>query len=175
MVNFPVAAGTSGHLIGGALAAILVGPYTGALCLAVVLLIQAVGFADGGLTAYGVNVLLMSLTATVVGYAVFRLVRAVLPRTARGVTQAAFAGGLASVPAAALAFVAVYAVGGTTALPLGTLAAAMGGIHVLIGLGEGFITAATVSAVLGVRPDLVSGARHLRPALESPVTPATRA
>ena len=69
MLNFPVAAGTSGHLLGGALAAILVGPYTGALCVAVVLLVQGLLFADGGLTAIGVNVLTMSLVTVVVGWA----------------------------------------------------------------------------------------------------------
>lgn len=72
MLNFPVAAGTSGHLLGGALAAILVGPYTGVLCIAVVLLMQGVLFADGGLTALGVNITVMGVVTTVVAYALFR-------------------------------------------------------------------------------------------------------
>src|SRR5690606_39096705 len=74
MLNFPVAAGTSGHLLGGALAAILAGPYTAVLCLAVVLLVQAVFFADGGLTALGVNITLMAIVGSAVGWGVFRLV-----------------------------------------------------------------------------------------------------
>ncbi len=82
MLNFPVAAGTSGHLLGGALAAILVGPYTGVLCVSVVLLMQGVLFADGGLTALGVNITDMALVTTVVSYAVFRGLLAVLPGAA---------------------------------------------------------------------------------------------
>ena len=168
MLNFPVAVGTSGHLLGGALAAILVGPWTGAVCLAVVLLVQALGFADGGLTAYGINVVLMSLTTTVVGYAVFVALRAVLPRTRGGAMAASFGGALVSVPAAALVFVLLYAVGGTTEVPLAALTAAMVGWHVLIGLGEAAITAAVVGSVLASRPDLVYGARDLQ------VTPELR-
>lgn len=73
MINFPVGAGTSGHLIGGALAAILVGPWVGMLVISVVLVVQALLFADGGLTALGANVLNMAVVATVVGWLVFRL------------------------------------------------------------------------------------------------------
>ena len=73
MINFPVAGGTSGHLLGGVLAAVLVGPYTGALCLSVVLLVQGLFFADGGLTALGVNVTDMSIVGVVVGYLILTL------------------------------------------------------------------------------------------------------
>ena len=83
MLNFPVAAGTSGHLLGGALAAILVGPYTGVLCVSVVLLMQGVLFADGGLTALGVNITDMAIVTTVVAYALFRGLVKVLPRSRR--------------------------------------------------------------------------------------------
>ncbi|MET8827844.1 energy-coupling factor ABC transporter permease [Streptomyces sp. NPDC004610] len=166
MLNFPVAAGTSGHLLGGALAAILVGPYTGALCISVVLLMQSVLFADGGLTALGVNISTMSVVGVVVAYVVFRALVKVLPRRPGSVTAASFAAALVSVPAAALAFVGFYAIGGTTDVPLGTVAAAMGGVHVLIGIGEAVITALTVGAVIAVRPDLVYGARDLRQPLK---------
>ncbi|MET8585090.1 energy-coupling factor ABC transporter permease [Streptomyces collinus] len=162
MLNFPVAAGTSGHLLGGALAAILVGPYTGVLCVSVVLLMQGVLFADGGLTALGVNITDMALVTTVVSYAVFRALLAVLPRRRRSVTVASFVAALVSVPAAAVAFTLMYAVGGTTDVAIGKVATAMIGVHVLIGLGEAVITALTVSAVVAVRPDLVHGARGLR-------------
>ncbi|WP_282692919.1 energy-coupling factor ABC transporter permease [Streptomyces sp. CC208A] len=161
MLNFPVAAGTSGHLLGGALAAILVGPWTGVLCIAVVLLVQGILFADGGLTALGVNITVMGVVTVVVAYALFRGLRLVLPRTRRGVTVATFVAALVSVPASAAAFTLFYAVGGTTDVPIGTVLTAMLGVHVLIGVGEALITALTVGAVLAVRPDLVHGARDL--------------
>ncbi|MFI8966303.1 energy-coupling factor ABC transporter permease [Streptomyces sp. NPDC053493] len=161
MLNFPVAAGTSGHLLGGALAAILVGPYTGVLCIAVVLLMQGVLFADGGLTALGVNITDMAVVTVVVAYALFRGLVLVLPRKRGSVTVASFVAALVSVPAAAIAFTAIYAIGGTTDVPLGKVFTAMAGVHVLIGIGEAVITMLTVGAVIAVRPDLVHGARGL--------------
>jgi cobalt/nickel transport system permease protein len=166
MLNFPVAAGTSGHLLGGALAAILVGPFTGVLCVSVVLLMQGILFADGGLTALGVNITDMAIVTTVVSYAVFRVLAKVLPRGRRSVTVASFVAALVSVPAAAVAFTLIYAVGGTTDVSLGKVATAMIGVHVLIGVGEAVITALTVGAVIAVRPDLVHGARGLRQRLK---------
>ncbi|MEV7005360.1 energy-coupling factor ABC transporter permease [Streptosporangium sp. NPDC051022] len=160
MLNFPVAAGTSGHLLGGALAAILVGPYTAVLCIAVVLLVQGFFFADGGLTALGVNITLMGVVAVVTAWAVFRLIAG----RARGrgtVVAASFVAALVSVPVAAVAFALLFWIGGTAPIEVGTVAAAMGGVHVLIGIGEGLITAVTVSTVLAIRPDLVYGARGL--------------
>ncbi|AQS69167.1 energy-coupling factor ABC transporter permease [Streptomyces pactum] len=161
MLNFPVAAGTSGHLLGGALAAILVGPCTGVLCVSVVLLMQGILFADGGLTALGVNITDMAIVTTVVAYALFRGLVKVLPRTRRSVTVASFVAALASVPAAALAFTFLYWIGGTTDVAIGKVATAMVGVHLLIGSGEAAITALTVGAVIAVRPDLVYGARGL--------------
>ncbi|GAB2754981.1 energy-coupling factor ABC transporter permease [Streptomyces bullii] len=166
MLNFPVAAGTSGHLLGGALAAILVGPYTGVLCVSVVLLMQGILFADGGLTALGVNITDMAIVTTVVAYGLFRGLVKVLPRTRRSVTAASFVAALVSVPASALAFTLLYAVGGTTDVSIGKVATAMVGVHILIGLGEAAITALTVGAVVAVRPDLVYGARGLRQKLK---------
>ncbi|GIM99562.1 energy-coupling factor ABC transporter permease [Planomonospora venezuelensis] len=160
MLNFPVAAGTSGHLLGGALAAILVGPYTAVLCMAVVLLVQGFFFADGGLTALGVNITLMGIVTVLVGWGVFRLItRAV--RGPAAITAASFAAALVSVPASALVFTLLFWIGGTAPIEIGTVAAAMGGVHVLIGIGEGLITAVTVATVLAARPDLVYGARGL--------------
>lgn len=162
MLNFPVAGGTSGHLIGGVLAAVLVGPWVGAICLAVVLTVQAL-FADGGLTALGLNILNMSFVAGLGGYGVFWLSRRLLPASPAGVTLAAgLAAGL-SVPLSAIAFVTEYALGATSSIPVGTVLAAMAGVHLLIGIGEGIITAMTVGVVLSVRPDLVYGARDLKP------------
>jgi cobalt/nickel transport system permease protein len=159
MLNFPVAAGTSGHLMGGALAAVLVGPYTGLLCCSTVFIVQALLFADGGLTALGTNIDLMGLTTVLVGWGTFKALQLVLPKRLSTVAPAAGIGAFLSVPVAALLFVLLYAVGGTADLSLGTLAAAMVGVHLLIGIGEGVITALAVGSIVAVRPDLVYGAR----------------
>jgi cobalt/nickel transport system permease protein len=168
LLNFPVASGTSGHLLGGVLATVLVGPWLGAVCVAVVLLVQALLFADGGLTAIGLNVLNMALVTTFGGALLFVGLRRLLPRRPASVVAAAgIAGGL-GVVLAALAFTFEYAVGGTGGASVGTVGAAMVGVHALIGIGEGVLTAMTVRAVLASRPDLVWGARDLdlrRPAV----------
>ena len=161
MLNFPVGAGTSGHLLGGALAAVLVGPYTGALCLTVVLLIQALVSADGGVTALGTNITLFSVIAVGVGWLVFRGMRQVLPKRLAMVSVAAGVAALVSVPVTALAFVGLFAIGGQAPVPLGAVATAMVSVHALIGVGEAIITALVVSSVVAVRPDLVYGARPL--------------
>ena len=163
MLNFPVAAGTSGHLLGGALAAILVGPYTGALAVSVVIIVQGLMFADGGLSALGLNIINMAFVTVLVAWPVFRLLVKVLPASKGAWMGAAFVAGLTSVPAAALAFTLEYALGGTGTYAISTVLVAMVGTHVLIGLGEALITALTVGAVLAVRPDLVLGVRDRLP------------
>jgi cobalt/nickel transport system permease protein len=162
MLNFPVAAGTSGHLLGGALAAILVGPWAGALCVAVVLLVQGLLFADGGLSALGLNIVNMALVTAWGGYAIFLLLRRALPATKSSMTVSAGVAAGVSVVLASLAFVVEYAIGGNGGAPVGTVFAAMVGVHTLIGIGEGIITALTIGVVLGVRPDLVYGAADLQ-------------
>ena len=159
MLNFPVASGTSGHLMGGALAAVLVGPYTGLLCTSTVFIVQALLFADGGITALGTNIDLMGLVTVLTGWVVFKLLMAVLPKRLASVAPAAGIAAFVSVPVAALCFVGLYAVGGTADLPLDTLATAMVGVHLLIGIGEGVITGLAVGSIIAVRPDLVHGAR----------------
>lgn len=166
MLNFPVAAGTSGHLLGGVLAAVLVGPWAGAICVAVVLIVQALLFADGGLTALGVNIINMALLATFGGYGVFVLLRRLLPRARTGVVISAGIAAALSVVLATIGFTIEYAIGGTGGAPVGTVATAMIGTHLLIGIGEGIITAMTVGAVLAARPDLVYGARDLTALVE---------
>lgn len=161
MLNFPVAAGTSGHLLGGLLAAVLVGPWLGSLALTVVLVVQALLFADGGISALGLNVLNMAFIPAFLAYGLFLLARRVVPRTRTGVLAATALAAFASVVLASLAFVVEYAIGGNGAVDLGTAAAAMVGVHVLIGIGEAAITVLTVGAVLASRPDLVDGARDL--------------
>ena len=160
MLNFPVAAGTSGHLLGGVLAAVLVGPWAGVVCVTVVLLVQSL-FADGGLTALGLNVLNMALVTTLIGYGSFLVLRRALPKSRASVAGAGAVGAGLSVVAAAAAFTVEYALGGTGGAPVATVAAAMVGVHALIGVGEAVITGLTLSAVLGIRPDLVYGASDL--------------
>jgi cobalt/nickel transport system permease protein len=163
MLNFPVVGGTSGHLLGGALAAILVGPYLGTLCVSVVLMVQALVYADGGLSALGLNILNMAVVGAFGGYAIFLLARRVLPATRTGVVAASAVAALLSVVLASLAFTLEYAIGGAGGASVARVAGAMVGVHILLGLGEALITAMTVSAVLAVRPDLVHGARDLVP------------
>jgi cobalt/nickel transport system permease protein len=160
MLNFAVLPGVSGHLLGGALATILAGPALGALCVSVVLTVQALLFADGGLTALGLNITNMALVGcAVAGVLIVALLR-VLPRTKAGLTVAAFVTALVSVVAGASMFIFEYALGGTLELALGTVASLQIGYHVLIGVGEGLITAATVATVAAVRPDLVWALRR---------------
>ena len=166
MLNFPVAAGTSGHLLGGALAAVLVGPWAATLALTVVLLIQGFLFADGGLTAIGLNVFNMGIIGVWVGYTVFLLIRKVLPKNKSSISIAAAIAGAMSVPAAAIGFTVQYALGATATFPVSTVLSAMVGTHVLIGIGEAIITGLTVSAVLASRSDLVFGWKNVAPKLE---------
>jgi cobalt/nickel transport system permease protein len=157
MLNFPVGAGTSGHLIGGALAAILLGPWLGALVVAVVVIVQALLFADGGIVALGLNIVNMALVPGAVGWVVFRALARVLPKTTGAAVGSVMVGAWASVIASSFGFVLEYALGGQGGAPVSTVMAAMTGIHALIGIGEGIISAAAVGAVLAVRPDLVTG------------------
>jgi cobalt/nickel transport system permease protein len=140
---------------------VLVGPAVGAVCVTVVLGVQALLFADGGLSALGLNVLNMALVTAFGGYAAFLLARRVLSRTPSSVVAAAGIAAAVSVVLSALAFTLEYAVGGTGTASVATVAGAMVGVHVLIGVGEGVITALVVGAVLATRPDLVWGARDL--------------
>ena len=161
MMNFPVGAGTSGHLLGGALAAVLVGPATAVLCISVVLLVQALLMADGGITALGTNITLMALAGVLAGWAVFVALRAVLPKRLAVVAPAAAVAALVSVPVAATVFSMLFAVGGTAPVDAGTLLATMVGWHTVIGVGEAVITGLVVGSVVAVRPDLVHGAAPL--------------
>ncbi len=159
MLNFPVLPGVSGHLLGGALAVMLVGPWVGSVCVALVLVVQALLFADGGLTAIGLNVLNMGVVGTFTAFGVTALLLKVLPRTNTGVVVTSWVAAVVSVVVASQAFVVEYALGGTTSLPILGIAATMAGFHVLIGIGEGLITAITVGTVAKVRPDLVYALR----------------
>ncbi|GAB3114488.1 hypothetical protein GCM10027055_20600 [Janibacter alkaliphilus] len=176
MINFPVAGGTSGHLLGGALAAVLVGPWMATLCLAAVLVVQTLLFADGGVSAMGTNVTLFAVVGVWVGWGVFVACRSVLPRRASSVSVSAAVAAFVSVPATAAVFALLFQVGGAAPVPLDTLMAAMLSWHALIGIGEAVITFLVVSAVMATRPDLVHGAEGRRPeaAPRRAATEATR-
>jgi cobalamin biosynthesis protein CbiM len=157
MLNFPVAAGTSGHLLGAALAMVLVGPYAATLALSVVLIIQAFLFADGGLTALGLNVFNMGVVGVWASFGIFLILKKLLPKTKSSIVAASFIAALLSVPAAAAGFVVQYAIGANATFSVSAVLGAMIGTHVFIGIGEAIITALTVSAVLASRSDLVFG------------------
>ena len=158
MLNFPVAGGTSGHFLGAMLAAVLLGPLNAFLVLAVVLTIQCLGFADGGLTALGVNIFNMGFIGGVVSYGFFAALRAVLPKTRGAFLAAVGVAAWLSVTLAAAACAVELAASGT--VPLRLALPAMAGVHAIIGVGEALITVAVVSMVLQSRPDLVASWRQ---------------
>ena len=164
MLNFPVAGGTSGHFLGAALAALLLGPWRASLVLAVVLIAQACVFADGGLTARGANVLNMGVVGGLVVGGLMLAARRALPNTRGALLGVAAGGAWLAVVAGSAACAVQLAISGT--VPLATVLPAMLGVHALIGIGEAVITVAAVGAVLVTRPDLVHG-----PVPEAPLVP----
>ncbi len=153
MLNFPVAGGTSGHVLGAALAAILLGPWVGVLIMACVFIVQCLIFQDGGLTALGANILNMGIIACFVGYYLYQGVVSFWGERRRSQLVAAFLGAWLSIVAAAAATAIELAVSGTS--PLAVALPAMAGVHVLIGIGEGLVTAAVISLVMTTRADLL--------------------
>jgi len=166
MLNFPVAGGTSGHFAGGAAAAIVLGVWPAMLVMAAVVTVQALVFADGGITALGANMLTLAVIGPLVGRALYLAVTR-LPALRDRKAAAAFAASWAACVASAMgAGVLVWLSG---RVPLGPALGAMGLVHALIGIGEGAITAGLVSYLLAVRPDLLAAgerprasARHVR-------------
>lgn len=153
MLNFPVIGGTSGHLIGAALAAILLGPWAGMLIMTCVLIVQCLVFQDGGLLALGANVLNMGIVATFAGYYVYRGMSSIMGGDRRGMLVGGFLGAWASVLLASIACALELWLSGTS--PLHLALPAMAGWHALIGVGEGLITTAALSLVLATRRDIV--------------------
>lgn len=162
MLNFQVLPGVSGHLLGGVLAAMLVGPWVGALCVSTVLVVQCLLFADGGLTAIGLNIANMALLGTAAGYLLAAGLLRLLPKTPAGLAITAFVASAVGVVVSSQGFVLEYWLGGTTSLSVPVVAATLGGTHTLIGIGEGLIAATTVATVARVRPDLVYALRRFR-------------
>lgn len=164
MMNFPVAAGTSGHLMGGALASILVGPYVAILVMTVVVSLQALVFADGGLSALGLNLLNMGIVSIVVSALLFAGLMKLLPKTRTSIIGVSATVAFISVLASAGAFVFEYSLGGNATYNIASVLISVMSVHVLIGIGEAIITGLTIGAILATRADLVYGARKFLPA-----------
>jgi cobalt/nickel transport system permease protein len=159
MVNFPVLPGTSGHFVGAALLAILLGPHAAALGMAAIVIVQCVVFQDGGLLALGANLVNMALVGPYVAWAVFRAVAPAGRATSRGrFYLASFLAALASILAGALLLPIEVALAGICRVPLAVFLGTMAGIHVLIGAAEGVITFAVLVALVRMRPGLLPGA-----------------
>lgn len=171
MLNFPVGGGTTGHLIGGALLAIMVGPVVAIVGMTVILLIQALMFGDGGLTAFGLNAVNMAIIAPLAGWGVYTMLKALLyrggPRPAEALTAgeafAIGAGAWASVFIASAACAAELAVsyavsGGAYGIAATISVPAMLGYHAVIGIGEAIITVGVATYVLKVAPEMFKSA-----------------
>ena len=153
MLNFPVAGGTSGHVIGAALVAILLGPWAAVIIMSVVLIAQCLIFQDGGLLALGANIFNMGVVAGFSAYYIYRIMGSLLGDNSRSKLVAGFIAAWASVLLASVACAIELAVSGTS--PLSVVLPAMAGVHALIGIGEGLVTVAVVSVVLSTRADLL--------------------
>lgn len=156
MLNFPVAGGTSGHYLGAILACVLLGAWPGLLVMVVVLLVQCLFFADGGLTALGANIFNMAIIGGLLSYYLLVLARkplskAIGEKSSLLVTTAFFSWLSVVLASAACAF--ELAISGT--VPLSTVLPAMAGVHSIIGIGEAIVTTVVVAVVLQARPDLV--------------------
>lgn len=162
MVNFPVAGGTSGHLVGGVLIAALLGPSAAIVVVTSVLVVQCFLFADGGLSALGANIFNMGIVGAGGGYLIYRLVSGWSPGMRGRVTAVAFAGWLSTV-LAAICCAGQLAWSGTVAWPAAF--AAMASVHMLIGIGEGLISALVFLAIQRTRPDVIETTeRSVQPA-----------
>jgi cobalt/nickel transport system permease protein len=153
MMNFPVAGGTSGHMLGGVLAALLLGPWAAIIVMTAVVGLQAFLFQDGGMLALGTNVLNMGIVTVAIGAAGYRLLSPVARLSSAARLGVVFALAWVSVEVAAVLTAGQLAISGTS--PLNVALPAMVGVHALIGVGEGLITAAALGFVLATRPDLV--------------------
>jgi len=153
MLNFPVAGGTSGHVIGAALVAILLGPWAAVIIMSVVLIAQCLIFQDGGLLALGANILNMGIIAGFGAYYLYRPINSLLGNSRRGTLAAAFIAAWGSVLLASIACALELALSGVS--PMAVVLPAMAGIHAIIGVGEGLITVAVLSMVMVARADLL--------------------
>jgi len=154
MLNFPIAGGTSGHFLGAVFSSVLLGPWAALLIMTIVLIVQCLGFADGGLTAIGSNIFNMGIIGALGGYGIFYILFRLLQRSRKGFFFALAIASWFSIVMGASAAAIELAISGTS--PLKVALPAMGGIHILIGIGEAIITTTAVSLILKTRPDLVA-------------------
>ena len=153
MLNFSVAGGTSGHLLGATLATVLLGPWAGVLVMTCVVGIQALIFQDGGLLALGANIFNMGVIGVFVAYTVYQAVQKLAGGKSWGVFVGGFTAAWLSIVIASLAAALQLALSGTS--PANIAVPAMAGIHALIGIGEGLITVGALAFVYASRPDLI--------------------
>ena len=153
LVNFPVAGGTSGHLVGAALTAILLGPWAAIVVMTAVVALQALLFQDGGLAALGLNALNLAVLAVLAGWGAYRFLAPLRRLHPALGAVAVFAAAWLAVEAAALATALELAASGAS--PLGVALPALAGVHALIGAGEGLITLGALALVRAARPDLL--------------------
>ena len=172
MLNFPVAGGTSGHLVGGALAAIVLGPWAAILVMTAVVGLQALLFQDGGLVVLGLNLVNMSIVSVLAGYAAYWVSRK-LGTTFKHLLVGAFIAAWLSVVASAITTALQLGISGTT--PLALALPAMIGVHMLIGVGEALITVFALSFIRGARPALLQMPDRAAASTEPVAQPATSA
>jgi cobalt/nickel transport system permease protein len=154
MINFPVAGGTSGHFLGSVFSSVLLGPWASLLIMTIVLIVQCLGFADGGLTAIGSNIFNMGIIGSLGGYGIFFILYSLFQRSQKGFFVALAISSWLSIVMGASAAAIELTISGTS--PLKIALPAMAGIHAIIGVGEAIITTAAVSLILKTRPDLVA-------------------
>jgi cobalt/nickel transport system permease protein len=155
MLNFSITGGTSGHLLGAALLTIVLGPWSAMLVMTAVVSLQALVFQDGGLLALGANIFNMAVIGVFVSYAVYRLLARLFKRQSSGLLASGFLAAWSSIFIASLAAALELAASGTS--PANIAVPAMGGVHALIGIGEGLITVGALSLLYSARKDLLNG------------------
>jgi cobalt/nickel transport system permease protein len=153
MINFPIGGGTSGHFLGAMLACLLLGPSVGFWVMTLVLAVQCLVFADGGITALGANVLNMGIVGGIMSYGIFVLLVKVLPKGKGSFLAATF--GVSWLAVVMAAFVCSMELGVSGTIPFKVVIPVMTGFHVLIGIGDAVVTTAVLSYMLNARPDLV--------------------
>jgi len=153
MINFPIAGGTSGHFLGALFSSVLIGPWASLLIMTIVLIVQCLGFADGGLTALGSNIFNMGVIGALGGYGIFYGLYTLFQKSKKGFFTALAISSWLSIVMGASAAAIELAISATS--PLRIALPAMAGIHAIIGIGEAIITTAAVSLILKTRPDLV--------------------
>ncbi len=162
MINFPIAGGTSGHFLGAVFSSILLGPWAGLIIMTLVLIVQCLGFADGGLSALGSNIFNMGIIGALGGYAVFALIFHLFRKTQKAFFIASAVASWLSIVMGAAAAALELALSGTS--PLMIVLPTMVGVHAMIGIGEGAITTTALSLILKTRPDLIGCCSKIRTA-----------